>query len=293
MSDTFELPSPPLPRLPRRAADSHKGNFGHALVVGGSRGMAGSISLTASAALQSGAGLVTQAVPDRILETVAVLNPCAMTLPLRDDAQGRIIEAAYEQIAERFERITCLACGPGLGRSVELQNFVRRLIMEAPVPCVLDADGLNNMADSGSWPARCAAPRILTPHPGEWSRLSGVAASDTQSQREAAVKFARQHGVVVVLKGHRTFVTDGECAIANATGTPAMASGGSGDVLTGVIAALICQGLPPRQAAHLAVHAHGLAGQLAERARQSRVVLASQLIEYLDAALSTVVTDAA
>jgi NAD(P)H-hydrate epimerase len=287
MSETLGLPTPQLPRLPRRAVDSHKGNFGHALVLGGSRGMAGSISLTAGAALHAGAGLVTQAVPDRILETVAAFNPCAMTVPLCNDADGRIAGAAYDQIAERFSRTTCIACGPGLGRSPELQALISRLMTEAPIPCVLDADGLNNMADSGGWPKSCRAPRILTPHPGEWSRLCGVAASETRSQQAAAIDFAKTHRVIVVLKGHRTLVTDGDSAYLNDTGTPAMASGGSGDVLTGVIAALVCQGLSPRDAAHLGVYAHGLAGELAEQSRKSRVVVASQLVEFLDAALSS------
>lgn len=287
MSDTLGLPTPPLPRMRHRAVDSHKGNYGHALVIGGSRGMAGSISLTAGAALRAGAGLVTQAVPDRILETVAILNPSAMTLALNDDVDGRIVASAYEQIAERFDRTTCIACGPGLGRTTELQGLVRKLVTEAQVPCVVDADALNNLADDGCWPRTCAAPRILTPHPGEWSRLSGISASDVHAQREAAIRFAKMNNVVIVLKGHRTMVTDGQSAYLNDTGTPAMASGGSGDALTGIIAALVCQGFTARDAAHLAVYAHGLAGQLAERAAKARVVIADQLIEYIDAALSS------
>ncbi|MCC6510671.1 MAG: NAD(P)H-hydrate dehydratase [Pirellulaceae bacterium] len=285
MSDTLGLPTPPLPKLAQRDPSSHKGTFGHALVIGGSRGMAGSIALTARAALQSGAGLVTQAVPDRIVETVAVLNPGVMTLPLAEDEYSRLTDAAYWQIAERFGRTTAWACGPGLGRSRWLQLLVRQLVEDAPLPGVIDADALNNLADAGGWPATSGGPRVLTPHPGEWARLSGVAASDTLGQQQAAITWAARHGIVIVLKGQHTLVTDGKTAYLNDTGTPAMASGGSGDVLTGMITALICQGLSPRDAAHLAVRAHGRAAQLAQHARKSRVVLAEQLVDYIDAAL--------
>jgi NAD(P)H-hydrate epimerase len=292
---TLGLPTATLPKLATRQPDSHKGSYGHALLIGGSRGMAGSISLTASAALHTGAGLVTQAIPDRILETVAVLNPCAMCLPLLDDAQGRIVSGAYAQVAERFHKTDCIACGPGLGRSPELQDFTCRLVREAPLPCVIDADALNNLADAGGWPVSAPlssqvtsqvslpGPRILTPHPGEWERLSGVVARDTESQRQAAIEFARRHGVVVVLKGYRTLVTDGERAYINQTGSPAMATGGSGDVLTGIIAALVCQRLAPLAAAVLGVYCHGLA---AERSPRTHVVLPTDLIANIGGVLA-------
>ena len=251
--------------------------------------MAGAISLSTSAALHTGAGLVTQAVPDRLLETVAHWNPCAMCLGLADDDQGRISLAAWDALAERFERTTCLACGPGLGRTEQLAKLVWRLFEECPLPIVLDADGLNNLADhrpeENDWPKARLAPRVLTPHPGEWARLSGVPASDTRGQEQAAVEFARRQAVVIVLKGYRTLVTDGLTVYRNATGTPAMATGGMGDVLTGMICALICQGLKPRDAAHLAVFAHGRAAQFAEEQLSTHVVLANQLLPYLSRGL--------
>lgn len=286
MASTLGLPTPPVPKLLPRAADSHKGTFGHALLVGGSRGMAGSISLTASAALHTGAGLVTQAIPDRILETVALFNPAAMCIPLDEDGDGRITASAFRQISQRFERTTCIACGPGLGRTHSLQSFVCQLVAEAPVPCVIDADALNNLADSGGWPSACRGPRILTPHPGEWSRLCGIGAGELDAQRHAAIRFAQEHGAVVVLKGNSTLVTDGRSAYLNETGTPAMATGGSGDVLTGVITALVCQGLEPMAAAQLGTWAHGRAGELAEKDLRSHVVLPNQLVHYLAEALA-------
>ncbi len=233
--------------------------------------MAGSISLTARAALQTGAGLVTQAVPDRIVDTVAVLNPCAMTLPLAEDKDGRLVDAAYWQLAERFGRATAIAFGPGLGRTRPLQLLTRQIVEDAPLPMVVDADGLNNLVDSGSWPKTTAGPRVITPHPGEWARICKIPASDTDAQQQAAIEFAFDYKLVVVLKGQHTLVTDGVTVYRNDTGTPAMATGGSGDVLTGIITALICQGLSPRDAAHLGVHAHGAAGQRAQAALGQRV----------------------
>ncbi len=278
---TLGLPTPPLPQLPPRSRDSHKGTFGHALVLGGSLGMAGSIALTARAAMQTGAGLVTQAVPHRIVDTVAILNPGAMTLPLEQDSEGRVAEQAYAQIEARLAKTTAVACGPGLGRSRSLQTLVRKIVHQVIVPCVVDADALNNLVDSGQWPAGCAGPRVITPHPGEWSRLCGVPASDLHGQRSAAVAFAKKHNLTVVLKGQNTLVTDGHSAYLNDTGTPAMATGGSGDVLTGVITALICQGLAPRDAAQLGVYVHGAAGERAEKELGTRVVLAERLIDYI------------
>ncbi len=287
------LPVPPMPHLPCRERDSHKGSYGHALLIGGSRGMAGSISLTSRAALISGAGLVTQAVPESIVDSVAILNPGAMTLPLAQDAAGRICAQSLETIVERFDKSTCLALGPGIGRSSDLQSLVMDLFESSPKTLVLDADGLNNLADAlageSSPTLQHRAPRILTPHPGEWSRLCGVPASDPQGQREQAIEWARDREWIIVLKGHETLVTDGHTAYYNTTGTPAMATGGSGDVLTGVITALVCQGLQPREAAQLGVYAHGLAGQLAEQSLGARVVLAEQLIQFIDRALGTVV----
>lgn len=249
--------------------------------------MSGSISLAGMAALRCGAGLVRLAVPNGCLETVASYSPCFMTLPLADDEHGQLRLAASEELGPWLEKSTCVALGPGLGTSRGLQGVLRQVLRESNCPLVIDADGLNNLAGSRNWWKSLRAPVVLTPHPGEWSRLSGVASSDRVGQCQAAIAMAGEaEHLVIVLKGHRTLITDGETAVWNSTGTPAMATGGSGDVLTGVITALICQGLSPRDAAHLGVHAHGLAAQLAERKLGAHVVLPTELITYLSPALA-------
>jgi ADP-dependent NAD(P)H-hydrate dehydratase len=278
---TTSLPSPALPTLPPRAADSHKGDYGSALLIGGSRGMTGAIALAGLSALRGGAGWVRLAVADRCLETVAAYSPCLMTIPLADDKHGRISLDGWDALEPQLSKATCVAIGPGLGQSRELQQLVGRVIEHACCPLVIDADGLNNLAQSSNWSRHCKAPLVITPHPGEWSRLCGVAAGDRDAQCQAAIEFSRETKVIVVLKGRHTLVTDGQTAVWNQTGTPAMAVAGSGDVLTGLITALICQGLGPRDAAHLAVFAHGRAAELAQRELNSHVVLPTELIDHI------------
>ena len=204
-----------------------------------------------------------------------------MTIPLADDPQGRISLASWESLAPQLDQASCVAVGPGLGQSPELQKLVERIVKQARCPLVIDADGLNNLSRLPAPFDGCRAPLVITPHPGEWSRLSGVAAADRRQQCLAAVEFARRVSAVVVLKGQHTLVTDGHTAVWNDTGTPAMAIGGSGDVLTGLITALICQGLKPRDAAHLAVQVHGRAAEIAQKELRSHVVLPTQLIDHL------------
>jgi ADP-dependent NAD(P)H-hydrate dehydratase len=276
-----DLPSPPLPKLPPRPDDSHKGSFGHALLIGGSRGMSGAIALAGLAAMRTGAGLTTLAVPDRCLETVSASSPCLMTLPLADDGSGSIQFRAIDQLQPWLEKATCVGIGPGMGRSRDLQSLMHRILHVARCPLVIDADALNNLADSNWQPNTANASIVLTPHPGEWSRLSGIPASDRNGQCQSAVGFAARHELTIVLKGKHSLITDGKSAAFNTTGTPAMSIGGSGDVLTGIITGLICQGLPPRDAAHLAVHVHGLSGELAQQQAHSHVVLPTDLIDSL------------
>lgn len=273
-----------LPRLPPRKIDSHKGDFGRALLIGGSRGMAGAIALAGMACLRGGAGLVRLAVPETILEVVAGFEPSYMTLPLPADSAGRISKTAGDLLLNHFVACDCVACGPGLGRSDELTELVRRWFTSVPQPMVLDADGLFPLGPEFGGLVRPAYPRVLTPHPGEFARLSGTPPGERPSrdeQVEAAVKLAAQHDLILVLKGHRTVITDGTRTAENETGNPGMATGGSGDVLTGLITALICQGLPPWEAAVLGVHVHGLAGDLAAADLTEVSLIASDLVRYL------------
>lgn len=284
----FDLPSPGLPKLPPRAAESHKGDYGSGLLIGGSRGMTGAIGLAGMSAVCGGAGLVRLAIPDGCLETVASYSPCYMTIPLRDQAPGQIAMAAWEQLATPLAAADCVAVGPGLGQAPQLRSLLSRLVRTVGCPLVIDADGLNNLAEVPGWGHHRPAATVITPHPGEWSRLCGVPASERTAQCQAAIEFARQSSIVVVLKGTQTLITNGTAAVINTTGTPAMATGGSGDVLTGLITALICQGLSPFEAAHLGVHVHGLAAQLAELSLRAHVVPPTDLIQHLPAAFAEV-----
>ncbi|MGD0656028.1 MAG: NAD(P)H-hydrate dehydratase [Thermoguttaceae bacterium] len=274
----------PLPKLPPRKADAHKGDFGTALIVGSSRGMSGAAALAGMAALRGGAGLVRLAVPDACLETVASFEPSYMTVPLPNDAAGRIALAALPKIIELSAAASVLALGPGLGRSDELNQLVGRLYREIEKPMVVDADALNALSTQPEIMGKPGGPRVLTPHPGEFARLVGKKL-DGDRRLEAAVELAARCGVVVLLKGHRTLVTDGKRHVINATGNPGMASGGSGDVLTGLIAALLCQHLEPFAAAQLGAHLHGLAGDLAAKERGEVSLIARDLVEFLPAAI--------
>jgi ADP-dependent NAD(P)H-hydrate dehydratase len=273
-----------LPELPSRKRDSHKGDFGRALLIGGSRGMTGAIVLAGTAALRGGAGLVTLAVPDRCLETVAVHEPCCMTVPLPDDAVGRVTASAHAQLKKQLAASTVIACGPGLGRSDDLNWLVRELYCTVEQPLVVDADGLNALAAVPDGLSEPAGPRVITPHPGEFRRLWDDPRVAADRLPACAVELAARHGLVVVLKGHHTVVTDGRQTGHNQTGNPGMATGGSGDVLTGLITALLCQHLATWDAARLAVHLHGLAGDLAARQLGQPSLTARDIIRFLPAA---------
>jgi NAD(P)H-hydrate epimerase len=275
-----------LPTLPPRAADSHKGDYGRVLCIGGSRGMAGAVSLAGMAALRSGAGLVTLAVPDVCLETVASFEPSYMTLPLPCDGEGRFALAAREGLLSRAATATAVAVGPGLGRSDDLTELVLALFAALALPAVFDADALFALAQRPSALARHAGPRILTPHGGELVRLAAQPLENRQSQIDAAHELAARCEVVVLLKGHESVVTDGRRYAVNATGNPGMATGGAGDVLTGVVAALLGQGLPPFDAAQLGAHVHGRAGDLAAAELGQTALIAGDLVRFLPQAFA-------
>lgn len=275
-----------LPNLPPRKPDAHKGDFGRALLIGGSRGMSGAIALAGMAALRSGAGLVKLAVPDCCLEVIASFDPVYMTVPLPHDSEGRIDRAAQQQLTGLIQLATCIALGPGIGRSEGLTALVEWLYTTCPKPMVVDADALNALATRPVPLGGAGGPRVLTPHPGEFARLlRGDEELSWLQQARRAEALAKEHGVVIVLKGHRSLITDGDKSIRNSTGNPGMAKGGSGDVLTGVITALVCQGLSPIDAAQLGCHVHGAAGDLAALRRGEVSMTARDLLRGLPNAL--------
>jgi ADP-dependent NAD(P)H-hydrate dehydratase / NAD(P)H-hydrate epimerase len=265
-----------------RDRDSNKGRYGHVLIVAGSRGKSGAAAMAGLAALRAGAGLVTVACPHSALASVASHSPEIMTEPLPETAQGVLSRAALDRILELAGKRTLLAIGPGIGAEDETREVVLRLLTDLSKPMVIDADGLNSMAGH-DWKAG-GAPRVLTPHPSEMSRLAGRSIAETQADRiTAARSFATERNATVVLKGEGTLIgfPDGRVWV-NPTGSPAMATGGTGDILTGMIAGLLGQ-FPddPDRALAGAVYLHGLAGELAARHLTEQCVIATDLLTHL------------
>jgi ADP-dependent NAD(P)H-hydrate dehydratase len=279
----------PLPKLPPRQPDSHKGDFGSALLIGGSRGMSGAISMSGMAALRGGAGLVRLAVPLGCQDVVAGFEPSYMTVGLPADEAGRISLPARELIAQQAENATAIGCGPGLGRSAQLDELVTWLYSELKQPAIFDADALNALAVRPEVLSKPGGPRIVTPHPGEFQRLIQAKERLPRDELEReAVRLAAECGIVVLLKGHGTLITDGRRQARNTTGNPGMATGGTGDVLTGLTTALVCQHLSPFDAARLAAHVHGVAGDLAVAELGQVSMIASDLLRCLPAAFCKV-----
>ncbi|HXE81391.1 MAG TPA: NAD(P)H-hydrate dehydratase [Vicinamibacterales bacterium] len=264
-----------------RSADSHKGDYGHVLVVAGSRGRTGAAHLSAMAALRSGAGLVTIATPASCQPVLAAMAPEYMTIPLAESGEGldpaeaaRLLDGGYDVIA----------LGPGLGTAPGTRELVYAIVERAGVPLVLDADALNVFtSDPHRLVGSDGRDVIITPHPGEFARLMGVPTTDVQANRvELARTFAARHRVYVVLKGHRTVIAaPDERVFINPTGNPGMATGGMGDVLTGMIAAWLGQLLDAEAACRLGVYLHGAAGDLAEAAEGEVALTASDLLAHL------------
>jgi NAD(P)H-hydrate epimerase len=278
----------------KRIPNSNKGMYGHALVVGGSFGKSGAPAMTGLGSYRSGAGLVTVAIPKSALSIVASYRPELMTEPLGETESGRLCLADGDHILELLKKMTVLALGPGLGTDAETVRLVRRLYEEAEAPAVIDADGLNAIA--GELP-RTNRTRILTPHPGEMSRLAGKSTKEVQADRLGiAQKLAADSAAVIVLKGDRTLIAfpDGETWI-NPTGSPALATGGTGDVLTGMIAGLVAQHPPAasqnrdwRLAVIAAVWLHGRCGELAAQRWGEEATLATDILEFLPEAMDEI-----
>ncbi len=270
-----------------RQADSNKGKYGHVLVVGGSFGKAGSVAMAGMAALRTGAGLSTVATAKSALSTVAGFHPELMTEPLEETATGSIAHSAAKSIHELAEGKSVVAIGPGISRVPETSELVRSLVKESNHPIVLDADGLNAFEGKATELSGKGRTLVITPHPGEMARLAGCSIADVQKDRlNMARTFARNHDLIIVLKGHRTLVVqpDGEAWV-NTTGNPGMSTGGTGDILTGMVAAMIAQN--PKEgmlAVCAAVYLHGLAGDIMVDAVGEHSMVATDLLRGIPGA---------
>ncbi len=281
--DMLQLPHNPRP------AGAHKGTFGHLAIVAGSVGMTGAATLAAEAALRSGAGLVTLLVPESLNDIMEVKVTEAMTIPVPEGKARAFGMASLDKVLEYIAKWDGAVIGPGFGRDEDTVAFTQELIRRINKPAVVDADALYAISRDLSVLKKCKAQLVLTPHPGEMAMLLGTTTADVQSNRlEVARKFAQDHGVILILKGARTIIAEpGGNAFINITGTPGMATGGTGDVLTGLLGGLIVQepGMPLWIWANTAVCVHGRAGELAAEELGESAMIASDLIKYLPTVL--------
>jgi ADP-dependent NAD(P)H-hydrate dehydratase len=272
-----------IPKLKPRAVDGHKGDYGKVCIIAGSLGMSGAAALAGRAALRAGAGLVRVATPKSVLPIVAAIEPSFTTIALPEDGNGRISAKAINIILETVSENDVVAFGPGVGISGALRSILETLLEQESLRLVIDADGLNNLACIKNWRARLKAKLILTPHPGEMKRLwSGLMRQELPADRqEQALQLSQRTNAIIVLKGAGTVVTDGEKVYINKTGNPGMATAGSGDVLTGIITALLGQGLSDFDAAVLGVYIHGLAGDIATEKFGQVSLMTTDIIDSL------------
>jgi len=277
-----------IPKLKPRAIDAHKGDFGKVCIIAGSIGMSGAAALAGRSALRAGAGLVRVATPRSVLPVVASIEPSFTTIALPEDSAGRISAKAINTILDVVSENDAVAFGPGVGISGALQSVLEVLLEHEQLRLIIDADGLNNLTGIKDWPAKLKAKLILTPHPGEMKRLwSGLFREQLPGERkQQAAQLAQRTNCIVALKGAGTVVTDGEKVYVNKTGNPGMATAGSGDVLTGVITALIGQGLSNFDAAVLGVYIHGLAGNIAAEKIGQVSLMATDIIDALGEAFT-------
>jgi NAD(P)H-hydrate epimerase len=271
------------PALPPRPVEGHKGIFGRLLVVGGNDGMIGAPALAGTAALRMGAGLVQVAVPRSILSACLTITPELIGLGL-----GKA--AGKDQLLEAGEKADAIVIGPGLGRTPEAEGRLTRLV-RFDKPMVVDADGLNILSSMKRWPTFFKAHAVLTPHPGEMARLGKligrtVVPSDEQGRIDIAAAAAQKFGQVVVLKGERTVVTDGRRVYVNNTGNSALSKAGTGDVLSGMLGTLLAQSVAGFDAACLAVHLHGRAGEIAGACVGMRSALARDVVDSIPGAIA-------
>ena len=281
-------------QLPARPLNSHKGTYGHALVIAGSRQYVGAVWLASQASVRTGAGLTTLASPEGVYPIAAAKGAEAIHLPLPEDSDGRIDESAAKLIGESGRRFSAVLAGCGMGWSAGSTEFLRALIVEmkrglAGIPTLIDADGLNNLSGIHGWPELIDSPLVLTPHPGEMSTLTGLPVPEIQRGRVAVAReWAERWGATVVLKGAYTVIASpGEPVRIAPFANPGLATGGTGDVLSGVIVSLLAQGLAPAHAAAVGVHLHATAGEAVINRTGQSGLAASDLLDELPPAIAS------
>jgi len=276
-------------KFPKRKLDAHKGDFGHALVIAGSAGYTGAAYFTSQAAVLSGAGLVTLAAGRSIYDIMAAKLNEAMVRPFFETSVFSLSLLAEKELLMFAEKVSVAAVGPGISQNKETAHLVRNLISKLNKPIVLDADGINAVVGHLDLLKNTKSPITLTPHPGEMSRLTGKDIAEIQNNRKnIALEFAREYNTVLVLKGARTVVASPNGDVyENQTGNPGMATGGTGDVLTGMIAGFAAQGLDLFTASILGVYFHGLAGDIAVKEKGVLSLLATDLLNRLPEVLKT------
>lgn len=269
--------------LPARPKDSHKGDYGHVFVLAGAVGLTGAAYLTSSASLLAGSGLVTLGIPESLNVIVATKLTEVMTLPLPETKEMTLSLKALPKIRKVLSKVDALAIGPGLSQHFETRKVIRNLLPLIRIPAVVDADGINAIAGGIDILKKLKTRVILTPHPGEFARLLGLSVDKVQKNRISLAKsFAARYNVTLILKGYQTIVAAAEgVAYINETGNPGMATAGSGDVLTGIIAAFLGQRIDYFPAAKYAVYLHGLAGDLAAREKGQVSLTAQDILNNL------------
>ncbi len=276
-----------LGKIPGRKDENHKGDYGRVFVVAGSRGLTGAAYLTSMGALKAGSGLVTCGIPESLNTIMEIKLTEVMTRPLAETAGQSFSKKAKKDILEVLSKCDVLALGPGIGTEAETKELVKEILLEAKKPVVLDADGLNCLEGDVGVLTKRKSSTVITPHPGEMATLVGKEVSEIQADREEAAKsLAEVTGSVVCLKGHKTIIASPDGSVyVNATGNSGMATGGTGDVLTGMIASFIGQGVEEYSAAVSAVYLHGLAGDLAAERKSPFCMIASDILDNLGDAL--------
>ena len=282
-----------LPVQLLRKPDTHKGHYGHILILGGSPGLTGAVCLSARAALRIGVGLVTTGVPKTLNNIFEVKLTEAMSLPLAD-SKGYLTLASFKEIKKFLPKIDVIVVGPGVSAKQSVQKLVTKVVKDIDKPMVIDADGITALASNLSiLSKRKSRHLVLTPHFGEFSRLVKLNTDKIKKARKELVKkFSLRYNLTLVLKGHHTLVSNGNRFFVNNTGNPGMATAGSGDVLSGVIAGLISQGLSCFEAARVGVYLHGLAGDFAAQEKSENCLIASDIIENLPKAVKRLIRKA-